>query len=593
MKPAKKYEIVYPEDIPALIKDAKEIAIDTETTGLSYPQSDVVYLTFSTKEDNGYIVRVDGFYPEVAQLLTQMTSEKIFHGRLFDDLMLRKYGYKLHKVGFDTQIASYILSPVEPHKLKYIARQLLGENPQDFKDLFKDKKGKDGKKLKITDYNIKDLDIQEVINYACDDVNNTLRLRPHLEAELRKDPNDWRLFQTDLKVSEVLTDMVEDGMAVDSKVLHKTAKICKREMKKAEIEIQKYLGAHVNINSPKQLAKVLFQDLLLPVVGLTKTGEPQTDAECLKYLKDDHPVIEHLLIYKEHDKILGTYIEPILAKIDENGLLHGYLNQTRTATGRLSSSEPNLQNIPAHSKVGKMIRQAFVSRYPEGRLIVVDQSQFEIRILAAMSKEPLMLKAFKKAKEKGEKIDYHQIKADDLGVSRHEGKTLNFAMIYGKGKEGLATALNITEKAANRLLERDKATYKGVSKWKKARIQFAKDQGYATTILGRKLYLGREKYHGTCGVNYPIQGSAGDLMKLSMIMIQDHIKRMDFKTKMVMQVHDELIFDCPNDEEEKLLLPYIIQAMEHPKWGNDLVDTACPLEADVKIVSNWAQAKEG
>jgi len=586
----KKYEIVYPSDLSELLKGVEWVSIDTETTGLEYPQSNPLYLSFSTSEDNGYLLKLEDFSPEITQLVSSLVSKKILFNAQFDDLMLRKKGYRLHQVEFDCQLAAYILNPSEWFTLKDLAKKELGENLTEFKDLFPGVR-------KIADRKIEKLDIQTVLNYACDDSRSTFRLRPILENKLKEDPNDWKLFKLEMRISEILTDMVETGNKINPQVLKKAEKICQKNIQEALDGIAGYLGPHLNPASPKQLNKALFEDLGLPIVGLTKGTNPQpsTDKECLVALKNDHPVIPYIQQFKEHSKLLSTYIQKIPTMLDENGILHGRYNQIGTVTGRFSSSEPNLQNMPVLTKTGRMIRESFISRFPKGRLIVADQSQFEVRLMAQLSQEPLMLAAFKTAKRTKTKIDYHQIKADELGLTgpdaRHHGKTLNFAMLYNVGYEKLAQDIDQSEVFAQELLEKQDDTYVHITEWKDKQIDLARNQGYVQTILGRKLYIGKDKYEGTTGVNYPIQGSAADLLKLSMVMIYDHIKRMGFETKMVMQVHDELVFDCPNDEEERLLVPYIRQALERPCWEGEPIHLDCPLEADIKIVQNWGQAK--
>ena len=571
----KKYQIIYPEEIPSLIKDAEWIAIDTETTGLSMKDDNVLYLTFTTQEDNGYLVKVDKFYTEAAQLLTCMTAKKVFHYRYFDEYMLRKMGYAIHRVEFDTKVARYVSNSTAKNGLKFLAKKYLKEEPKGFKEVIP--RGK----------TMADMDMQDILEYACDDSNNTFRLREPLTKRLQKDEASCKLYKDlELPISKILGEMLWNGMKVHPETLEKAKRICTKHIDSTKEQIAEYIGEHVNLNSPKQLAECLYEHLDLPVCGLTDTGNFSTDVGTLEALKNDHPVIPLLQDYKEHSKLLSTYIDPMLSMIDSAGFIHGQLNQCVTTTGRLSSSEPNLQNMPVKSKTGKLIRKSFVSRFPGGKLIVADQSQFELRLLAHMANEPLMIKAFKK---KG--VDYHQIKADEMDISRSDGKTLNFAIVYNVGYEKLSTNLKKSEAVAAEYLRKQEQTYKAVAKWKKVQIAFGKKEGYVRTILGRRCYITHKKYVGTTAVNYPIQGSAADLLKLAMIKIAGHIDRMGFKAKMVNQVHDELVIDCP-ENEIKLLAPYVKEIFEHPKWGEEYIKLRCPLEADIKIVDNWGEAKE-
>jgi len=384
----------------------------------------------------------------------------------------------------------------------------------------------------------------------------------------------------------VLIQMEENGVSVDTKLLAQMSKELDNTLQHLEVNICAISGGVFNLNSPKQLANILFNKLMLPVIKRTKTG-PSTDSEVLEELAaQKFEIAEKLLEYRQLTKLKSTYIDVLPTLIHpKTGRIHTSFNQTITATGRLSSSNPNLQNIPARGDWGKRIRGAFVPAKKDWVLLAADYSQIELRILAHLSQDPVLLKAFQEGK------DVHQSTADELGISRDAAKTVNFGVIYGISDFGLAKQLKIKRTEAAEYIKKYFEKHAGVKAFMDKTIAEAKEKGFVTTMLGRKRPLpdinspnySIKSFAERTAINTPVQGTAADMIKVAMITNNLQLTTNNLKAKMILQVHDELVFECPKDEVENLK-----QTVE--KAMIDALPLSVPIKVDVGVGGSWAEA---
>jgi DNA polymerase-1 len=584
------YKLVSPSDIPTLTKECKIVACDTETTGFDFWKHKLVYFQFATGDGNAYMVKADKFCKEIQQLLWDDKIGKVFHKSAFDVNFLNAAGYEIRNIAFDTKIGAYLLNNCQENGLKDLAKVYLRvKNVIEFDDIVpRAERAKKGQPKPVRK-TIADVPIESVINYACADADHTRRLYDLFQPEVHRAGFD-HLMEMELAVQEVIIRMEKEGCKIDTAKVDKLRLEVQKERFQKMTEIKQILGPAIDINSPKQLAEALYENLGLPVCGLSKTtGMPSTDVKSLESLKHDHAVIPLLLDYKKYEKLLTTYLEPIPELIDNHDCIHGSFNQCVTDTGRLSSSEPNLQNIPVKTPLGREFRNCFVSRFPGGKLFVADYSQIEVRILAHLSQDPRLLKAFKE-----DNADMHTLTATLLFHKKAEevtkdmrsiAKTLNFGVIYGMSANKLSLDAHLDYDEAEGYIEAWFNTYSGVRTYRDQCKAFLEEKGYIETILGRKLLIAEGKFIGTRALNYPIQGSAAEIIKKAMVKCYAWIKEEGLKTIPVLQVHDELVFDVPKDEQKlvKIKLPALM---------NNVVPLSVDLPVDVHLVTSWGQAKE-
>lgn len=583
------YKLISACEIPTLTKDCKLVAIDTETTGFDFWKHKLVYFQFATGDGNAYMVDARKFSREIAGLLASKTIGKVFHKTSFDVNFLTAAGYETENIVFDTKIAAYLLNNVQENGLKDLARTYLRvKKVIEFDDVVpKPPRAKKGEPRPVRQ-TIADIAPEKVVDYACADADHTRKLADLFMPEIDRQ-GFTKLMELELGVSQVLTAMMKNGCKIDSAKVDKLRLQVQKTRFQEMSEIKKLLGPAVDINSPKQLSEALYDNLGLPVVGVSKTtGLPSTDATCLEYLEQDHPVIKHLLAYKKYEKLLTTYLEPLPELLDNQDCVHGNFNQCVTDTGRLSSSGPNLQNIPVKTELGREFRNCFISRFPGGRLLVADYSQIEVRLLAHLSQDKLLLRAFTE-----ENADMHtltatmlfNVKAEDVTKDmRSVAKTLNFGVIYGMSAKKLSVDAGIGYNEAEEYISTYFDKYKGVAEYREACQSKAEKDGFITTIFDRKLHFAEGKFIGTRALNYPIQGSAAEIIKKAMVVCFDYLVKEELKTLPVLQVHDELVFDVPKDEQK--LIQIKVPALMH-----NVVPISVDLPADVHLVPAWGMAK--
>lgn len=546
--------------------------LDFETTGTDPMIARPIGISFSFKKGEAYYV---AFRRESAVLIEGTTSEiertwaleelrpllenpgikKAGQNIKYEYVILRNQGIKLAGIYFDTMVASYLLNPSKlNHNLDDIAMENLNYKTIPISDLIG--KGKNA----IT---LEDVDLEKVSEYSCEDADVTLRVMLILEKMLKEKGLDKLFNDVEIPLVEVLAEMELAGVAIDTKFLSEMSVKMEREVSGLTKEIYGMAGCEFNINSPQQLSNVLFEKLKLPVVKRTKTGI-STDESVLKKLAVNHPVIGLILEYRSLSKLKSTYIDALPELINKKTeKIHTSFNQTVTATGRLSSSEPNLQNIPIKTDIGREIRRAFVPLDKKDILISADYSQIELRILAHLSGDKNLITAFKKGH------DIHTYTAslvfgvkekDVTKKMRSQAKTVNFGIVYGMSPYGLSRDLDIDVSDAEKFIENYFERYPDVKAYLNETIETARKQGYVTTILNRRRYVPEinspnvniRQFAERVAINMPIQGSAADLIKIAMLNIWHKFENKGFKSKMILQVHDELVFEVKKDEAEEL-----------------------------------------
>ncbi len=516
-------------------------------------------------------------------VLLDSKIRKLAHNGKYDMTVLNRNGIEVNGLAFDTMVATYLIDPGRrTFNLKDLGFAKLGIEMAPIETLIG--KGK-------TQVTMADVPIGRAAHYACLDADVTCRLAGMLEPELR-DAGLWNLFtEVEMPLVSVLAKMEQRGIAIDVPFLQKLSGELYSKIVELEQSIYEAAGHKFNINSTQQLGNVLFQELRLPTSRRTKTGF-STEAEVLEELRGAHPIIERVLEYRQLMKLKSTYVDALPLMINPlTGRLHTSFNQTGTVTGRLSSSDPNLQNIPIRTELGRRIRGAFVAEDPDSVLLSADYSQIELRILAHISQDERLLAAFA-ADE-----DIHAATAADIfGVSmdrvtseqRRVAKVVNFGIIYGISDYGLAAGAGLARREAGEFIENYLAKYNGVSKYVEETKRQASEQGYVTTILGRRRYLpeinvshrGLRQAAERTAINMPIQGTAADIIKIAMIKLDNVMTKLGLKSKMILQVHDELLFEVPSGELDEMR-SLVVQAMENA------LPLDVRLKVDVKVGRNW------
>jgi DNA polymerase-1 len=597
-----KYQIVNSE--PALnklisrLQDAGEFALDTETTDLNAINAELVGVSFCHEEKEAYYLPV-GHVDEKSNLelalvvrslkkiLEDEGARKIGHNLKYDLEVLRRYDIELKGTYFDTMVASYLLNPsFRQHNLNYLALEHLDHRMIPITDLI----GSGRKQKSFADAPVKD-----ACDYSCEDVDFTLRLKEFFSPKLSLLSLEKLFFEVELPLIDVLANMEMVGVSVDVPHLGRLSKQMEQQLEGLTSRIYDLAGKKFNINSPQQLSQVLFEDLKLPSIRRTakKTGL-STDIGVLEILAKEHPLPGILLEYRQLSKLKSTYVDALPRLINKRTKrIHTSFNQTVTTTGRLSSSDPNLQNIPIRTDLGKQIRRAFVPKDKNHLILSADYSQVELRILAHFSQDHTLLNSFKKGE------DIHNRTASEVyGVrinqvtpeQRAIAKITNFAIIYGVSAYGLSQQTDMTVQEAAMFIDVYFKRYPRVKEYIDQMIELAREQGCVTTLLGRRRYIpeinstNRQKreFAERTAINTPIQGSAADLIKVVMIDIHRALKK--YESKMILQVHDELVFEVHQDELDE------VKEMVKDKMENT-VDLEVPIKVDVGVGENWLEAK--
>ncbi|WP_029903160.1 DNA polymerase I [Prevotella sp. 10(H)] len=592
------YHLVDKEDeIAQLAKklaEQKSCCFDTETTGLDPNVSELVGISFAFEEGEAYYVPVPEDFESTKAIVEQFRPffeneaiEKVGQNIKYDIIVLKKYGINVRGKLFDTMIAHYLINPELRHNMDYMAETYLKYRTIHIDELI----GARGK----NQLNMRSLTPAQIKDYACEDADITLKLKAILEKAIEKQDLSKLLYEIELPLIYVLADMEYTGVSLDKAALGEYSKTLTKNLQDIESEIYTAAGQEFNVNSAKQVGEILFDKLkIVEKPKKTKTGQYVTSEETLESIRDTHPIVGKILEYRGLKKLLSTYIDALpllLSPLDDK--LHTSYNQTVTATGRLSSSNPNLQNIPIRDAQGKEIRKAFIA--DEGCVFFsADYSQIELRIMAHLSQDPTMIEAFNSGEDihaataaKIYKLPINEVTGD----MRRKAKTANFGIIYGISVFGLAERLTIPRGEAKELIDGYFATYPKVKEYMDQSIAVARTNNYVETVFGRKRYLPDINSRNTTvrgyaernAINAPIQGSAADIIKVAMNRIFDRFDRENIRSKMILQVHDELNFNVLENELEKVR-EIVIEEMENA------YKLAVPLRADCGKGKNWLEA---
>lgn len=583
-------------DLVKKLKDQKEISFDTETTHVDANEAELVGLSFSYKKGEGYYVPCPDDEETVIHILNSFKElfndeSKIWIGQniKYDMLVLKWYGFEIKGKVFDTMLAHYVIESEGRRNMDLLSAQYLGYLPVSITELI-GKKGKD-------QGNMRDVDVEKVKEYAAEDADITLQLK-HVFTPFLKEKEVERVFnEVEIPLVKVLTDMEYEGVKVDMNFLNVYSKELETEAAKCEQSVYDQAGIKFNLASPKQLGEVLFEKLQLDKGKKTKSGQHSTGEDVLLKLAKDNPIVEDILNFRELTKLKSTYVDALPQIVNKKtGRVHTSYGQAIAVTGRLSSNNPNLQNIPIRTERGREIRKAFIPRDSDHLIISADYSQIELRIVAGISGDPAMCKAFK------EKKDIHTATAakvfnvneeDVTKEMRYKAKSVNFGIIYGQGAFGLAENLGISRTEAKEIIDNYKKQFANIQKYMDETIKFCKANGYVETLMGRKRWLKDinssnftvRGYAERNAINSPIQGTAADMIKLAMIKIHNEFKKQNFKSRMIMQVHDELVFDAHKSEIETIK-PIIIECMQNAL----LLPNGVPADAEIGVGENWLEA---
>ncbi len=572
-----------------------EFCFDTETTSLNTREAELVCLSFSFRGHEAYCVPVPKEREKALAVVTEFRMVfgderivKIGQNLKYDISVLMNYGIEVKGPLYDTMIAHYLIQPELRHNLDYLCEQYLKYEKVTTESLI----GKKGK----SQMNMRQVPIEKLKDYACEDADLTLQLKKAIDPELDQ-AGVRRLFnEVEMPLVHVLADMEMTGVKINPEELNRYAEILRHQIIDIEREIFTLAGEEFNISSPKQLGVILFEKLKIdPNAKKTKTKQYSTSEDVIEKLADRHPVIGKILDYRGLKKLLSTYVEALPQLINpRTGKIHTSYNQAVAATGRLSSTDPNLQNIPIRDANGREIRKAFIPSDGDHLFLSADYSQIELRIMAALSKDGQMLEAFRNGDDihaitasKIYKIPVSEVSSD----MRRKAKTANFGIIYGISAFGLSQRLNIPRTEAKELIDGYFENFPGVKQYMDDSILKAREAGFVQTIMGRKRYLSdinsaNAVVRGVAernAINAPIQGSAADIIKIAMINIWSEMKRQKLQSKMVMQVHDELNFDVLHNEIDRM--KEIVQnGMENA------VDIGLPLTVEMNTGDNWLEA---
>ncbi len=592
----KKYVLVNEDKeidkLAATLQQCPSFCFDTETTGLDSLTAQIIGLSISFKKDHAFYIPLqeDNAKEILAKFQNSFRSSnitKIAQNIKYDINILKRYDLRIEGPLFDTMLAHYLLEPDMRHNMDLLSKNYLNYRPISIETLI----GKKGKSQK----SMKDLPVEEIVNYACEDADVTWQLHTIFE-ELLTETETLRLFKTvEMPLVPVLSDMEYAGISLDSPAMEEYSIELENEITALEKQVKDLAGVEFNLSSPKQLGEVLFDQLkIVEKAKKTKTGQYQTNEETLQKLAGKHEIIEPILEYRQLNKLKSTYVDVLPTLVNpDTGKIHTTFNQAVAATGRLSSNNPNLQNIPVKTAKGREVRKAFIAS-KNNKILAADYSQVELRIIAEISKEKGMLEAFNQG------LDIHSATAakvfdvplnDVTKEMRGKAKMVNFGIIYGISAFGLSQRLSIPRKEAAEIIKQYFIKYPGIQDYMDSTTEFAKKHGYVETILGRKRYLKDilsknaivRGFAERNAINAPIQGSAADIIKIAMINIQKELADKKLKSKMILQVHDELLFDVPKDEED-VLSKLVKENMEQA------VSLSVPLSVDMNFGENWLEA---
>lgn len=581
----------------AALEGHKEVCYDSETTGLDANDTELVGMSFSVKPHEAWYVPVPA-EQEAAKALLQKFLPLFNDASItwvgqnikYDMLVLKWYNIELKGNIYDTMLAHYVVEPEGRRNMDLLSAQYLSYEPVHIEELI----GKKGK----TQGTMRDVEVEKIKDYAAEDADITLQLKQALHPYIAERGVEKVFYEVENPLVKVLTDMEFEGVRIDMEFLKTYSKELEKEAHNSEQNVYTGAGVRFNLASPKQLGEVLFDKLKLdPKAKKTKTGQYATGEDVLLKLAHNNPIVEDILIFRELTKLKSTYVDALPLMINrKTGRVHTSYAQAVAVTGRLSSNNPNLQNIPIRTDRGREIRKAFIPRDNNHILISADYSQIELRIVAAISGDPNMCDAFKSGKDihtaTAAKV-YGIAEADVTKEMRYKAKSVNFGIIYGQGAFGLADNLGISRTEAKEIIDNYKKEFSGINKYMDDTVNFAKENGYVQTLVGRKRWLRDinssnftvRGFAERNAINSPIQGTAADMIKLAMIKIHHAIKKEKLRSRMILQVHDELVFDALKEEVD-VLKPLILENMKAAlPLPNDV-----PVEAEVGAGNNWLEA---
>jgi DNA polymerase I len=609
VKPAKnihntphEYELVESEGefqklIDALSK-ADEISFDTETTCIDANIAELVGVSFCIEPQSGWYVPVPyNNAAEIKRILSKFlplfndeSKTWIGHNLKYDLLMLKWYGFEIKGKLFDTMLAHYLIDPDGKNNMDWLSAKFLNYEPIHIEELI----GKKGK----NQGSMKDVELEKIKEYAVEDADITLQFKNIFIPKMKQCEVEEVYYKVENPLVPVLTDIEYEGVRIDVDFLQEYSRVLEIEARVHEEKVYEAAGVRFNLGSPKQLGEVLFEKLQLdPKAKKTKTGQYATDEFVLRKLALQHPVADDILAFREYTKLRSTYVDALPLLINKKtGRVHTTYGQGAVVTGRLNSNNPNLQNIPIKTERGREIRKAFIPRDENHILLSADYSQIELRIVAALSGDAVMCEAFRQNKDVHTATAAKVYGVDEEAVTkdmRRKAKSVNFGIIYGQGAFGLAENLGISRTEAKTIIDNYKKEFAGITKYMDDMINSAREQGYVQTVMGRKRWLRDinssnftvRGYAERNAINSPIQGTAADMIKLAMVKVHEAFKKHNFRSKMILQVHDELVFDAVKDEVD-IIKPVILECMQSAMT----LPNGIPILAEAGVGDNWLEA---
>jgi len=583
------------KELITLLEQQKSFCFDSETTGTDANDCELVGLSFAVKPGEAWYIPVpadqvaaQSIVNEFKPVLENAGIGKIGQNIKFDILILKWYGVQVKGDLFDTMMAHYVIDPDTRHGMDVLSENYLGYKPVSITELIGAKGKNQG--------NMRDVEIEKIKEYAAEDADITLQLKTVFEPKIKEVDSEKLIHEIENPLIYVLADMEYEGVLIDHETLKEFSKVLETDIGKLEKIVYEKAGVRFNIASPKQLGEVLFEKLMLdPKAKKTKTGQYQTGEDVLLALAAKSDIVRDILDFRQLQKLKSTYVDALPLMVNrKTGRVHTSYNQAVAATGRLSSNNPNLQNIPIRTERGREVRKAFIPRDSGHTLVSADYSQIELRIIAEISKDANMMEAFVN------NLDIHTATAANVyGISleevtstqRRNAKAVNFGIIYGQSAFGLSQSLGIPRKEAADIIDNYFAQYPGIKQYMADTMNFARENGYVCTLMGRRRYLrdinsANATVRGFAernAINAPIQGSAADMIKIAMINIHREFKTLNLDARMTMQVHDELVFDVPHHEVE-IVKPIILDNMKNA------IKTTVPIMVEIGSGLNWLEA---
>ncbi len=584
------------KNLALLLAGVNSFCFDTETTSVDANQAELVGLAFAVKPAEAYYVPIPADQEQAKNIINEFKAvlenediEKVGQNLKYDMIVMKWYGIEIKGALFDTMLAHYLIEPELRHNLNYMSETYLQYKPVSIETLI----GKKGKKQG----SMRDVEIEEAKEYAGEDVDLTLQLKKHFEPKIKAEKLESLLYDMEIPLVPVLADLEYAGINIDSDFLAIYSKELAVSIKATEAAIYEQAGTEFNIASPKQVGEVLFDKMNIPYRWRkTKSGQYSTNEEKLTELAREHEIIQKILDFRGLSKLKSTYVDALPKLVNpKTGRIHSSFNQALTATGRLSSNNPNLQNIPIRTEAGRKVRKAFIPRDEDHILLAADYSQIELRLVAEISGDEAMLEAFQSGKDihkataaKVYDVPYDEVTSDQ----RRAAKTINFAIIYGAGATNIGKQLDIKRAEASQLIEQYFKQYHGLRRYMDDSVKTAREQGYVTTLLGRRRYLRDINSKNAIvrghaernAMNTPIQGTAADMIKLAMVKVHRAFHANHIQSKMILQVHDELVFDVLKSELDQVK-EIVIQGMQ-----TAMPNLQVPILVEAGIGEHWLEA---